>query len=788
MLRALDRKLLREMRLLKGQVATIALVLAGGIASFIGMRGTYTSLERSRDAYYDRQRFADVFAVLEHAPLSLVGRLEAVPGVAALETRISKEVMLPIEGMARAASGRLVSLPDRGEPRTNAIYLRAGRMPEPERDDEVVVLESFAKAHALSPGHRIPAVIAGKLHQLRVVGIALSPEFVYAIRPGALAHDPRRYAVLWMNRASLAAAFQLEGAFNDLSVQLQPNASSAAVRLAIDRILEPYGGNGAIDRADQPSNKILTGELDQLAMVAGMVPVVFLGVGAFLVNLVLGRLISLQRTEIAALKAVGYTNRELGRHYLGLVGVVVVPGAILGTLAGVLLGRAVVGLYAGIFGFPDLRFFASPALLATALLVSAAAAIAGALMAVRAAVKLPPAEAMRPPAPARYRRSRLERWGIGALAGPNGMMVLREIWRRPLRTLLSSLGIAGAIALVILGRFGVDSLESYFEVAVRREQRHDLAVAFVRPVTTRVVREFGAMPGVLRVEAERVVPVSFRTGHRTRETAVIGLGEPSTLRRLIERSGVEVELPANGLVVSKTLGRVLGLRIGDRPEMRIREGGRPVVRPVIVGFVDDTVGLQAYARHELLAALEGDAGAVSSVLLRVDPLERPRIEATLRRSPSVIDVSDLTADMDRLRDMNTSVMNVWTVVSISLAAAVIFGVVYNNARINLAARSRDLASLRVLGFTRRQISGILIGTLTVEVVLAIPLGLYLGALWSKSFMASVDQEVFRFAVFVAPRTYLLATGVALGAAAISALWVRRSLDRLDLIGVLKTRE
>lgn len=785
---ALDRKLLRELRRMKGQVLTIALVLASGISSFVALRGTYSSIRDARDDYYDRTRFAHVFATAERAPEILARRLEAVPGVALVETRISEEVTLPLEGMDRPATGRLLSLPAGPAPATNAVVLRVGRLPERGRDDEVLLLESFARAHALAPGARLPAVINGKLRRLLVVGIVLSPEFVYALRPGAMADDPQRYAALWMERGALASAFRLEGAFNEVSARLQPGASEPAVRAAFDRLLLPFGGNGAIARKEQVSDHIVTGELGQLQALAGMVPMVFLAVAAFLINLVLGRLITLQRTEIAVLKAVGYRNREVGRHFLGLVLVVLLPGTALGALGGWALGRTVLGWYAAVFRFADLRFHLSFSLVAAAVLVSLVAALAGALLAARRATRLPPAEAMRPAPPARYRRTLLERLGLGTLAGPQGLMVLREVTRRPLRTLLSSVGIAGALALVILGRFGADSVDRYLESTVRRAQRQDLAVSFLRPVSPRVVGEAAHLPGVTRVEPLRAVPVRVRNGHRARDSVLIGLPAQATLRRVVEQGGPAVPVPDGGVLMTDYLGQVLGLHVGDRVEIELRAGERPTVTPVVLGFVGEAVGLQIYADSDTVAALSADLGAVSSLLLTVDGPQRPALEERLRRAPRVLDVSDLRADIDRLRDMQGSIIDLWTVVSIVLASAVIFGVVYNNARIALAARSRELASLRVLGFSRREISAVLIGGLAIEVLLAIPIGLMLGRFWAIQFMQSVDREAFRWVVVVAPRTNLLATVVVLLAAAASALWVRRSLDRLDLIGVLKTRE
>ncbi len=786
---ALDRKLLREVTHLKGQIATIALVLASGITCFIALRGTYSSLEWSRETYYDRTRFAEVFARLERAPESTARRIEALPGVALVQTRVAKEVSLPIEGLDRAAYGQVISLPAHGEPATNALHLESGRLPEPGHDEEVVVLGSFARAHGFGPGHRLPVVINGTLRNLRVVGIAQSPEFVYAIRPGALADDPKRYAVLWMDRTVVASAFQLGGAFNDLSLRLQPGASEAGTLAAVDRILSPYGGLGAIGRKNQTSNRILTGELSQLGALAGMVPLVFLGVAAFLINMVLARLITLQRTEIATLKAVGYTNGEIARHYLGLVAVVMVPGALLGVAGGWWLGRIVLRLYEGIFRFPDLVFRLTPGLVMSAVLISTAAAVLGALFAVRSAAKLPPAEAMRPPTPARYRRGLAARLGLGPIAGASGMMVLREVERRPLRTALSSFGIGGAVALIILGHFGVDSLNNYLEAMFRREQRQDLAVAFARPADPRVVTQLASMPGVITAEGIRAVPIRVRHEHRMRDSVLMGLPSQATLRRLVARAGHEVPIPDDGVLVTTALGKILGLAVGDRLEIEVLEGDRRLVRPVVAGFVDESVGLQVYARTGVVSSLEGDLGAVSSALLRVDPSLRTSVEDQLRRSPRVIDVSDVAADVQRLRDMNGAAMDIWTLVSITLAACVIFGVVYNNARIALATRSRELATLRVLGLSRAEISSILIAGLAIEVVLAIPVGLFLGRGWAELFFTrAVDQETFRFQVLIESRTYLLAALVALLAAAASALWVRRSLDRLDLIGVLKTRE
>jgi len=652
----------------------------------------------------------------------------------------------------------------------------------------VTLLESFARKNALKIGSFVPVVLGGKLRRLRVVGLAQSPEFVYAIRPGALVDDPSRYAVLWMDRRVLSSAFQLDGAFNDVTLRLAPRASEAGVRAAVDQELARWGGDGAIGRRDQISNRVLTQELSQLSALAGMVPAVFLGVAAFLVNRVLGRLISLQRGEIATLKAIGYTNREVGTHYFGLIGIVLLPGSLVGTLAGWNLGQRVLGLYADFFRFPNLEFRLSPSLVGVALAATALSATLAAMLAVRAAVRLAPAEAMRPPAPPRYARGFVERLGLTSLVAPSGMMVVREVTRRPLRTIFSSLGIAGAVALIILARFGSDSLNHYFEATFQREQRQDLAVTFSKPVPARAVGQLERRPGVMTAEGQRAIPVRVRRDHRARDSVLVGLPAHSELRRLVEHASNEVPVPGDGVLLTKTLGEILDVSIGDRIDLDLRQGRRATVRPLVVGFVDESVGLSVYARDELVEQLEKDVRAVSTVLVTAEPRARGGLIAELARSPFVVDVDDVRQDMQRLRDTNAGILDVWTAVAIVLGTFVIFGVVYNNARIALTARGRDLASLRVLGFSKREVKSVLISSLAFEVLLAIPLGLWLGRLWARAFMRSVDRETYRWDVAIEPKTYLLAALVAVLAALASALWVGRSLERLDLIGVLKTRE
>jgi putative ABC transport system permease protein len=785
----LFRKLLRDLSHLQGQVITIALVVACGIAAFVTMRSAYESLLFSRDSYYEEYRFGEVFARLERAPHAVEEQLEAVPGVAQVYTRVVESAMVPMPELPRPATATVVSLPPDGQPVLNAVYLKKGRFLDPGRADEVILLEAFAEAHRLEPGDQVPAVINGTMRELRVVGIGMSPEFVLTMPPGAMTFDPKLVAVLWMNRDVVEAAYQMEGGFNDVVVRMQPGADETAVREAIDDVLEPYGGMGSIGRAKQPSNYMLTGEIQQQESMSTVVPAIFLFVAAFLLNIVLSRLVILQRGQIATLKAVGYRDRDVGMHYLQLVSVIVVLGAIIGIGVGAYLGQKLMGIYTGeYFRFPRPDYLLTPQVAVTGVLVSLGAAVIGAMAAVRRVARLPPAEAMRPPAPATYRKTFLERVGLFRFLSPSARMVLRELQRRPLRVLLSATGISMAIGIMVVSRFMYDAMGFMMDVQVHRAMREDVTVVLSKPLPQRAVRDLEHFPGVFRAEGLRSVAVRFHAGHRWRDATIVGHPEHSVLRHVVDGEGDMHPVPEDGMLLTTKLGEILQVDVGEVLDVELREGDRKTKRLPISGFVDESFGLQGHVEKSELHRVLGEADTVNMVLLDVDPLKFDEVTVELKKQPWVIGVSSPRDFRERFEEQSGQMMWVYTLILTIFASIIAVGVIYNNTRVALSQRSRDLASLRVLGFTRAEIAGILMGEQAVQVALAIPIGLIVGYYMVVGIMSTVDPETYRLPVVISARAYIYASMVALASALISALLVRRKLNRLDLIGVLKTRE
>lgn len=786
---ALDRKLLRDLWQMKGQALAICLVIACGVATFVMSLSTLASLRRTQEAYYERYRFAQVFAPLKRAPGSVAGRIAEIPGVARVQTRIVQQVTLDVPGLDEPAVGRLLSVPERRLPELNDLHLRAGRHVEPGRTGEVLVSEGFAQANGLRPGDSLWAVLNGRKQRLRIVGVALSPEYIYSIREGDILPDDRRFGVLWMGCTELAAAFDMQGAFNDVCLTLTPGASEPEVIRRLDRLLEQYGGLGACGRDDQPSHKFVSNELKELRGMALVVPTIFLLVAAFLFHVVIGRLVNTQREQIAVLQAFGYSRAEVSRHYLKLVLAITLAGVLVGTVVGARLGRAVTEMYTSFFRFPLFEFHLDGGVVALALLVSGVAAGAGTLGAVYRAARLPPAQAMRPEAPARYRPTVLERLGLGWLLSPAARMVLRHLEREPVRTLLSVLGIALAVAVLILGNFMVDALDYVIESQFAVAQRQDVSVSFVEPTQARALAEVRHLPGVLSCEPYRALPVRLSSQHRWRRLAIMGLRPDGRLYRVVDIDRKAVPLPPQGIVLSAKLAEVLAVGVGDAVTVEVLEGRRPVRQVPVTGLVADFSGVAAYMDIRAVNRLMEEGPVISGAFLAVDSRHLPALYRQLENTPRVAGVTIKGAALASFRRTVAENLLRMRLFNVVFAGIIAFGVVYNSARITLAERARELATLRVMGFGRGEVSLLLLGELAVVTVAAIPLGLVLGhALGGLVIRLAYDTELFRIPLVVGRSTYAFAATVTLLAALISGLAVRRQVDRLDLVAVLKSKE
>jgi putative ABC transport system permease protein len=785
---SLNRKLFRDLRRIWAQALAIALVIGSGVAMLVMANGVSHSLSETRTAYYERYRFADVFANLVRAPISLASRLALIPGISLLEHRIVGRAIIEVEGFPEPVNGRLVSLPTVGEPKLNQIVLRHGRMPLPGRSDEVIASELFAEAHRLEPGARISALVNGRRQSFTLVGVALSPEYVYAIDPGGIFPDNKRFGILWIRRPALAAAYNMEGAFNDVTMTLSLGADEDAVVAALDRELAPYGGTGAYTRRFQISNWYLSGELDQLHLMVRWVPTIFLAVAMFLLHIAMSRLIDTEREEIGLMKAFGYSNAAVAWHYAKFALAISAVGIALGFAAGTWLGVQATNIYIDFFRFPFLNFAVSPEVYATGALVALATALAGVAVAALRAARLPPAVAMRPPAPARYRPTIIERIGLAHLFSGPARMILRHMVRYPLRSGLTVASTALAGALYISSAFMLDAMDHLIEIEFNRAQRQDLTVVFNEPVPPRALQELATIPGVLRVEGSRAAVARIRHGHLSRREPVTGVDASAKLSQLLDSNLDPVRVPPRGLAMSTKLASLIGAEPGDVVRIEVLQGTRPQFDVPIMRLVEQYIGSGAFMDAAALDDYLGEGPRASSARLAIDADRLDAIYERLRNTPLVAGVSRLKTAREQLKATIEENVTIMTLFNMGFAALIALGVVYNAARISLSERSRELASLMVLGYSHLEAAMILVGEIAILTLLALPLGCLAGWVLAGLLAAAYETELYSIPFMVVGYTYGMAILVVVVSAGLSALVVARRIGHLDLVAVLKTRE
>jgi putative ABC transport system permease protein len=783
----LDRKLLRDFWRLKWQLAAIALLIACGVSVAVMAFSTQKALVDAQREYYQQTRFGDLFATATRAPLALVEDLSRIDGVVAVDARAMKAGLMDVSGLLRPATVRLISLPDDDRRALNRIVIVAGRLPDANRSDEAVALQTFLDAAHVSLGERLSMVIEGRRLAFTIIGAALSPEYVYVPGSSPMPDDAHE-GVLWAPRAAVERPTGLGGAFSTVSLALAPGASAAAALAAIDRILAPYGGAPAYARADHISHKFQSDRIQRLGVMATVVPPIFLIVAASLVHLVLGRMVDTEREQIGLLKAFGYGDLQAAALYLKTAALVAVSGVAAGGVLGAWLGRTIVALLAQYMRFPHLAARFSWAAFAVAAIVSIGAATAGSLLAVRRAVRLSPAVAMQPPTPTTFRRGLVERIGLEQAFDQPTRMIARHLERFPARAALTIGGLSVSLSLLVGSQFLFGSFDTIVDQAYYRAHRWTDEVAFAEARDARAVADVARLPAVLRVEPIRMVPGRMRAHARDERIAIVGLDDDAELSHPLDARGRRIGFLGRGVVLSMALAARLAARPGDVVELEVTEGRRIRALLPVTAIANDYAGLTAYMTRSALnrAMGDGDLASAADLLLATD--RRGDFYRAITSMPQIASAASRDDTVASFRSAVSQALTIEMSFFLGFAAAIAFGVAYNISRIALADRARDLATLRVLGFGPMECAYILTGELLFLALVAMPLGAWGGTVMAHALVTAFARQDFYLPLALTTRGLGISFATYLAAVVIAALLVVHRIWRFDLVAVLKTRE
>jgi putative ABC transport system permease protein len=784
----LIRKALRDLWNLRWQMGAIVLVLACGVGVLVMSASTLKSLEGTRARYYDDYRFGDLFCSLKRAPESALEGIQSIDGVALCDSRIVTAARSLISEEGDTFQLQAVSIPDQGEPLVHRIHLRAGRWPEPYSESEAIVSEAFAAARGLRLGDRLQVAIEGKEWSFELVGIGLSPEFIYEIAPGGLLPNSKAFGVVWMRRRGLAAAAGMSGAFNDLVLRTAPGVRVPWVIREVDRQLGSYGGLGAYARSEQRSHRFLTSEMEELQGMAIVAPSLFLMVAALLMNLVLTRWIGSQREQIAMLKAFGFTSWEVALPYLALALMLALLGTLFGLLLGVYLGEGMTAMYSRFFHFPNHRFELSTVVLLRALVLTSLSALLAVGAAAMAVIRLQPAEAMRPEAPIPYGNGWQDRLVSWMRMPPATGMMVRHIARHPRRVLLSILGIASAVTVLVLGSFMRDAIDAMFDMMLGDAKRHDYQVTFTHAVDESVASELRAIDGVMDVELFRMVAARMTQGNRQRLLAIQGIEPDGRMQVLIDSKSHRHSLPGTGVLASRKLLESLGTDVSGTLHADVREEHQPVLSLKVGGAIDDVSGEGIWIDRRTLCTLLRESPRATGAWLRIDANKQADVVRQLRERPVIVHIESVAQQKASFRATIAENVGRMRWINRIFSLIIAMGVLASTGRLSILERQRDLATLRVLGYRTGELHWMMASELMLLTLLAIPLGWVLGYAGSYATVHAFDRELFRIPLVVSPGTYLQAAGIVLAATLVIAWSMRYRIARLDEVAVLKARQ
>ncbi len=785
---SLDIKLFRDLKQLRAQTITTAILVICGVSLLVSSWSAFQSLRSVRDSYYKNYQFADIFAEFKAAPAEIIAKIRHLDGIESAEARIVMDGLVYLKTQPEPALARFIMLTPANQSNLNKLYIRRGRLPVESTEIEIAVHEAFAEANNLSLGDTFKILIQGQSEDAKIVGITISPEFVYALNPAAPLPDDHHFGIFWLLPKPLQRMAKMKDVTNSIIAKMSKDASTGAVLERVNQVLKPYGNSGAYERKHQLSNMFVEDEIRQQKASAIITPSIFLLVAAFLTHIILSRLVAIHRPQIATLKALGYYDREISLHYMKMILIMMLVGAIPGIFLGDIIGILLTRTYQQFFHFPNLNFSLSLQAAIIGLVAGITPALLGGWSGLRAIYKLTPAEAMRAPSPPVYKPSIIERWGLQTRISIKTKMVWRNLFFRPVRLLLSVLGICAALAVIVTGGSWNDMTDFLMATQFQRQQREDMSVSFLKPLPASSIRELLNIPGILAAEGQRSVPARLIYKNHKRELGITGWPDHIQMSRKLDKDLKNIEIPDNGILLSRYFQDAWGLKVGENIDIEILEGKLPVFSTRIAAFSDDLIGLSASMKFRpLLKELKEETG-YNVVTLKVDPIKSTEVYVKLKNFSQIYSVNLKKQLYLGFQESMGGLIRVFTMVLIIFALAIAIGIIYNSVRVSFSERSWEMASLRILGFSKGSVFEMLTSEIVTQISLAIIPGCLAG--WGLVYlsMESIHAETFSFPVFIEPSTFAMAILVIIFALIFSLLIMLRMIGSINLVDALKVRE
>lgn len=796
--RPLFLKLVRDFWQRRGTILALVMILAVGVCNYIGMSGVYLDLNNARINYYQQYNLADFTLNLKRAPTNSVHPLIELPNILRLRPRITLDAMVQLpsksyKNFAKLIPGTIMSLPVPERNMINNVRKVSGTWFSSPYAREIMVDQQFATARHLKVGDRINVRLPDKEHSLLLVGTVTSPEYVAILAPGSIVSDSGGYAIMYMPFNYFQQCADLNGSFNQLLGMVR-NKSSTAIQNTMDLLahkLDNYGVLLKTPQSEQISVKMINDELTNVKKVTLILPTMFFLVAILILNVMVTRLIAQQRNLIGTLKALGYGNFAIFRHYLAFAFMIGAIGGALGILFGYALEMLLLAGYRMYFAIPNMHISPHFVVFINGLILSIISALIGALISVRKTVKLAPTEAMRPPRPKKGHKIIFEKvfpktWRKFSF---RKKLVFRSILRNKVRSTVTVVASILATALVFSAFEFVDAMYYMLDFSFDTVQHQSYTIAFRDPLGKDIIRTVETIPQVKYLESQLTVPAKLQFGPHQLDMNIIGLPKNNKLYTPVDKNGQKIKVPQTGLVINEALAKKLHVKSGDSIMVRPLLGERKTIRVKIAKIIKTYLGTQAYMNQHLLSRLLGNSYLVNSLLITLhNGANSQQFMHAVHKFGSVINIESRIATKKNLVDKFDKSMIFTATIIILFAGVIAMGAILNTALISLSERERDVAGLRLLGFSAPQTAKIFFDESMILNCIGIFLGVCLGIYFAYYISIAFSTDLFRMPIVINTKqivkTCLIMLIFVLTAQTIVYLVIRR----LKWFSVLNTNE
>ncbi|MFN8577474.1 MAG: FtsX-like permease family protein [Candidatus Sericytochromatia bacterium] len=758
-MKALDKKLLRELWKIKGQVLAVSIVIACGVAVYIAFFSAFLNLNLTRDSYYKEYRFHDFSITLEKAPINSIFKIQNINGIKEASGRISKDVSINIKEQDELKSGRIISLPDKNNIIDN-IYLMSGRKINHSELNECITDDKFFIANNLKLNEFISVTSNGKKQNLKIVGTVKSPEYVYSIRNASeIIPNPEKFGVIWVNKKWAEGTFNLNGFYNELIAEINESENIDTIIDSTEKQLEPYGIYSKIKRKDQLSNWMLTSELEQLAVTSKVTPSIFLFVASIILIIVISRMVKKEKTYIGLLKAYGYSNLEVSLHYIKYSFIIGIIGGLLGGVLGQYLSYGLMGLYSKFYSFPELIYKFYPSLFFIGIIISISSCLFSSLFAISSVIEITPVDAMKENTSIVVVKTPFEKiefiWEHISFIDK---IIIRNIWRYPLRSAFTALGVMLSTAILFLGYFQSDAVKFLMEHQFNKVQKEDLKISFYTERDKRAYYESLRFPYVRKVEEMLIYPFEVKNKWYKKQMVIYGLKENSKLYNLINNDGQYINVPEYGIYLSEMVAKQLHVKKGDKITLIPLMGNQAKKEKYVTisGIVQQYLGVGMYMNIDTLSRLLGNSKIINTLLLKLeDQKDLSKLNKYLKKIPIISSVEVKKDSVENFNKNTADSMKSSNFILSLFAGVIAISVIYNSTVINITEREKEIASLQVLGFNESEVGKIVFSENIILSFIGMFLGLPLGYYMCKSMTTAYDTEYFRIPFIINNSTYIL---------------------------------